>query len=120
MVEDQIVLPYAKQGLLGDVYENARVLSEDYDTTGRIMKVRGLPGAPSRACEEPSPLRELIAGRSASQSSRKSCPLMKSKSDETLCGMPMQPRFRLSLPLTPARLNAKACSVPPIARLCRG
>ena len=58
MVEDQIVLPYAKQGLLGDVYENARVLSEDYDTTGRIMKVRGLP-APSRACEEPSPLREL-------------------------------------------------------------
>jgi hypothetical protein len=38
MVEDQIVLPYAKQGLLGDVYETARVLSEDYDTTGRIMK----------------------------------------------------------------------------------
>ena len=48
MVEDQIVLPYAKQGLLGDVYENARVLSEDYDTTGRIMKVRGLPGAIAR------------------------------------------------------------------------
>ena len=48
MVEDQIVLPYAKQGLLGDVYENARVLSEDYNTTGRIMKVRGLPGAIAR------------------------------------------------------------------------
>jgi len=48
MVEDQLVLPYAKQGLLGDVYENARVLSEDYDTTGRIMKVRGLPGAIAR------------------------------------------------------------------------
>ena len=48
MVEDQIVLPYAKQGLLGEVYENARVLSEDYDTTGRIMKVRGLPGAIAR------------------------------------------------------------------------
>jgi GTP-binding protein HflX len=48
MVDDQIVLPYAKQGLLGDVYENARVLSEDYDTTGRIMKVRGLPGAIAR------------------------------------------------------------------------
>ncbi len=45
VVEDQIVLPYA---LLGDVYENARVLSEDYDTTGRIMKVRGLPGAIAR------------------------------------------------------------------------
>jgi len=48
MVEDQIVLPYAKQGLLGDVYANARVLSEDYDTSGRIMKVRGLPGAIAR------------------------------------------------------------------------
>jgi GTPase len=48
MVEDQLVLPYAKQGLLSDVYENARVLSEDYGTTGRIMKVRGLPGAITR------------------------------------------------------------------------
>jgi GTPase len=48
MVEDQLVLPYGKQGLLNDVYENARVLSEDYDTTGRIMKVRGLPGAIAR------------------------------------------------------------------------
>jgi GTP-binding protein HflX len=48
MVEDQLVLPYAKQGLLGEVYENVRVLSEDYDTTGQIMKVRGLPGAIAR------------------------------------------------------------------------
>jgi GTPase len=48
MVEDQLVLPYGKQGMLNDVYENARVLSEDYDTTGRIMKVRGLPGAIAR------------------------------------------------------------------------
>ncbi len=48
MVEDQLLLPYAKQGLLSDVYENARVLSEDYDTTGRIIKVRGLPGAIAR------------------------------------------------------------------------
>jgi GTP-binding protein HflX len=48
MVEDRLVLPYAKQGLLSEVYEHARVLSEDYDTTGRIMKVRGLPGAIAR------------------------------------------------------------------------
>jgi GTP-binding protein HflX len=48
MVEDQLVLPYAKQRLLSEVYEHARVLSEDYDTTGRIMKVRGLPGAIAR------------------------------------------------------------------------
>jgi GTP-binding protein HflX len=48
MVEDQLVLPYAKQGLLSDIYENARVLSENYDTTGRILMVRGLPGAIAR------------------------------------------------------------------------
>src|SRR6202021_427854 len=39
MVEDQLGLPYANQGMLREVYENARVLSEDYDATGRIMKV---------------------------------------------------------------------------------
>jgi GTP-binding protein HflX len=48
MVDDQLVLPYAKQGMLSDVYENTRVLSEDYNTTCRIMKVRGLPGAIAR------------------------------------------------------------------------
>ena len=48
MVEEQLVLPYSKQGLLSDVYENARVLSEDYDATGRIMQVRGLPGSIAR------------------------------------------------------------------------
>jgi GTP-binding protein HflX len=48
MVEEQLVLPYAKQGLLSDVYENARVLSEDYDTNGRVLRVRGLPGAIAR------------------------------------------------------------------------
>jgi len=48
MIEDELVLPYAKQGLLGDVYENTRVISEDYDATGRILRVRGLPGAITR------------------------------------------------------------------------
>jgi GTP-binding protein HflX len=48
MVEEKLVLPYSKRGLLREVYENARVLSEDYDSTGRIMKVRGLPGAIAR------------------------------------------------------------------------
>jgi GTP-binding protein HflX len=48
MVEDELVLPYAKQGLLGEVYESARVLSEDYDATGRVLRVRGLPGAIAR------------------------------------------------------------------------
>ena len=48
MVDDELVLPYAKQSLLGEIYENARVLSEDYDANGRILKVRGLPGAIAR------------------------------------------------------------------------
>jgi GTPase len=48
MVEERLVLPYAKQGLLSDIFENTRVLSEDYDTIGRIMNVRGLPGAIAR------------------------------------------------------------------------
>jgi GTP-binding protein HflX len=34
--------------MIGEVYENTRVLSEEYDTTGRIMKVRGLPAAIAR------------------------------------------------------------------------
>ncbi len=55
MVEDQLMLPYAKQGLLSDVYENARVLSEDYDATGRVLRVRGLPAAIAR-------LRRTLAG----------------------------------------------------------
>ncbi len=48
MVEDVLVLPYAKQGLIGDVYDSARVLSEDYNETGRVLTVRGLPGAIAR------------------------------------------------------------------------
>ncbi|TPG52365.1 GTPase HflX [Roseomonas nepalensis] len=48
MVEDVLVLPYARQGLIGEIYESARVLSEDYDETGRVLKVRGLPGAITR------------------------------------------------------------------------
>ena len=48
MVEDVLVLPYAKQGLIGEVYDSARVLSEEYDEAGRVLKVRGLPGAITR------------------------------------------------------------------------
>jgi len=55
MVEEVLVLPYAKQGLIGEVYESARVLSEDYGETGRVLKVRGLPGAITR-------LRRSLAG----------------------------------------------------------
>jgi GTP-binding protein HflX len=48
MVEGDLVVPYAKQGLLGEVYENARVVTEDYDEAGTRLRVRGLPGAIAR------------------------------------------------------------------------
>ncbi|MBU8538022.1 GTPase HflX [Falsiroseomonas tokyonensis] len=48
MEEDVLVLPYAKQGLIGEVYESARVISEDYNEAGRVLKIRGLPGAIAR------------------------------------------------------------------------
>jgi GTP-binding protein HflX len=48
MVDDVLVLPYAKQGMIGEVYESTRVLSEAYDETGRVLNVRGLPGAIAR------------------------------------------------------------------------
>jgi GTP-binding protein HflX len=54
MVEEDLVIPYARQALLGEVYENARVVSETYDESGTRLKVRGLPAAIARlrhACE---------------------------------------------------------------------
>ncbi len=58
MVEDVLVLPYAKQGLIGEVYESARVLSEEHNETGRVLTVRGLPGAITR-------LRRSLSGHSS-------------------------------------------------------
>ena len=48
MVDDLLVLPYARQELIVEVYDSARVLSETYDETGRVLKIRGLPGAIAR------------------------------------------------------------------------
>lgn len=48
MVEDVLTLPYTRQGLIGEIYESARVLSEDYDEQGRVLKIRALPGAIAR------------------------------------------------------------------------
>ncbi len=48
MVEETLLVPYAKQALLGEVYESARVVSEEYDETGTRMTVRGLPAAIAR------------------------------------------------------------------------
>jgi GTP-binding protein HflX len=48
MVEAELVVPYSRQGSLGAVYENARVLAEDYGETATRLRVRGLPGAIAR------------------------------------------------------------------------
>ena len=43
MIEADLVVRYAQQGLLRDVYESARVVSESYDEEGTRLRVRGLP-----------------------------------------------------------------------------
>ena len=48
MVDEELVIPYAKQGLIGEVYESARVISEDYDESGTKLRVRALPAALAR------------------------------------------------------------------------
>ncbi|MGD0523743.1 MAG: GTPase HflX [Polyangiaceae bacterium] len=48
MVEEDLVVPYARQALLGDVYESARVVAEEYDESGTRLRVRGLPAALAR------------------------------------------------------------------------
>jgi len=41
MVEGELVVPYSKQALVSEVYDNARVLSETYDEAGAHLSVRG-------------------------------------------------------------------------------
>jgi GTP-binding protein HflX len=48
MIDETLVVPYARQSLIGEVYENARVLSETYDEQGMHLTVRGLPAAVAR------------------------------------------------------------------------
>ena len=48
MVEAELVIPYASQGRIGEVYESARVLSETFDEVGRRVRVRSMPGAIAR------------------------------------------------------------------------
>jgi GTP-binding protein HflX len=48
MVEGDVVVPYTKQGLVNEVFESARVLSEDYDENGRRLRVLAHPAALAR------------------------------------------------------------------------
>ncbi|MBX7098022.1 MAG: GTPase HflX [Myxococcaceae bacterium] len=48
MGEATLMIPYASQNRLGEVYEHARVVSETYDEAGRHLVVRALPAALAR------------------------------------------------------------------------
>jgi GTPase len=48
MVEEELVVPYDRQALLGEVYENARVVAESYDEEGAHLVARALPAAMAR------------------------------------------------------------------------
>jgi len=54
MEDGELYLPHAKRGLVGEIYENARVLSEEYDEQGGLIRVRAHPAALER-------LRSLLA-----------------------------------------------------------
>jgi hypothetical protein len=48
LVDAELVIPYASQGRISEVYENTTVLSEAFDESGRKLRVRDLPGAIAR------------------------------------------------------------------------
>lgn len=48
MTEDLVVIPYAKQAMLGSIYEVAKVLEETYDEAGTHLKIRALPAEIAR------------------------------------------------------------------------
>ncbi|MBK9259770.1 MAG: GTPase HflX [Polyangiaceae bacterium] len=48
MVPGELVVPYAKQALVSEVYDSARVLSETYDEEGAHLSVRAEPAVLSR------------------------------------------------------------------------
>jgi GTP-binding protein HflX len=48
MEDAEIIVPYSKQALVGEVYENTRVLGETYDERGTLLQVRALPAAVAR------------------------------------------------------------------------
>ncbi len=45
MVEAEIVVPYAQQQRVAEIYANARVVEETFDEDGRKMRIRALPAA---------------------------------------------------------------------------
>ena len=43
MVDAELLVPYGKEALLGDVYESARVVAEDYDENGTRLTIIDYP-----------------------------------------------------------------------------
>jgi len=48
MVEEDLVIPYARQGVIGDVHAHCRVLAESYDESGTHLRVRARPETVAR------------------------------------------------------------------------
>jgi GTP-binding protein HflX len=48
MVEGEILLPYTKRGLIAEIYEHARVVSEEYHEDGGHLRIRAHPAALDR------------------------------------------------------------------------
>jgi GTP-binding protein HflX len=48
MTEGELLVPYGKQSLLGEVYEGARVLAEEYDEAGARLRVLAHPATLGR------------------------------------------------------------------------
>lgn len=48
MIDGELVVPYAKQALVSEVYDHARVLSEIYDEAGAHLSVRAEPAVLGR------------------------------------------------------------------------
>jgi GTP-binding protein HflX len=48
MVEEELVVPYARQKLVGEIHASCRVLTEAYDDTGARLRVRAHPDVVAR------------------------------------------------------------------------
>ncbi|HVW29708.1 MAG TPA: GTPase HflX [Polyangiaceae bacterium] len=48
MIEDEILVPYAAQKLVGEIYETARVISEAYEEGGVRFRLKGSPAIVAR------------------------------------------------------------------------
>lgn len=48
LVEEDLLLPYEKQGLRGEIFEAARVLGESYEEAGSRLRVRAAQGTMTR------------------------------------------------------------------------